>query len=245
MAGEVAVVTGASRGLGRAIAFELARRSYHVIVGFRTRAADADETVRGIQDEGGTATLAGFDVRDRAAVESAFERIMADRGRLDVLVNNAGVASDGFFRGLSAESWNQVLETNLSGTFHCCSAAVPRMMKARVGSIVNISSIAGVSASPGQSSYAASKGGVMALTRTLASELGPFGIRVNTVVPGLVSTGIALRMNTRLVEERIRHIPLGRVAEPGEIARAVWFVASPLSSYMTGQALVVDGGLTA
>ena len=236
------IVTGASRGLGRALAIAFAAEGAHVVVGYRSREHEARQT---LEQLGGRGTLLRFDVTDRGAVTAAFDSVRSERGGIDVLVNNAGVVRDNFVPLMSDDDWHEVVDVNLRGAFACTKAVLAAMIARGGGSIVNIASIAGLRASPGQASYSASKGGLIALTRTLAAELGPRGIRVNAVVPGFLATGMAARMDRRRVEERVSQIALHRVGTAEEAAKVVVFLASDDASYVTGQALAVDGGLTA
>ena len=240
----IVLVTGASRGVGRAIAIAFGRRGEHVYLGYRSRDNDAAETLAEIERAGGQATMLGFDVTDAAAVESAVARIVSERAKIDVLVNCAAVASDNRFALMSAEEWDTPIDVNLGGAFRCTRAVIPHMIGRRSGAIVNIASIAGVHASPGQAGYSASKGGLLALTRTLGSELAGYGVRVNAVVPGLLSTGMAARLDRRILDEKKRMIPLGRLGTGEEVAEVVLFLASEHASYIIGQAITVDGGLT-
>lgn len=237
------LVTGASRGLGKAMAEAFARRGAFVFVGCRTGQQAGREVVASLRGLGGDGALLPFDVRDEAHVDAAVRSALEQRPTLDVLVNNAGVMRDGFFAMMPKSDWSEVVGTNLDGAFHVCRAAVRAMMRQRSGAIVNVASLAGAFPSVGQANYAASKGGLVALTQTLAAELGPRGIRVNAVLPGLCASGMGLKMDRRLVEARKEHIPLGRLGTAEEVAETVVFLASPESSYITGQALRVDGGL--
>lgn len=239
-----AVITGASRGIGRAIALELSNQGAFVHIGYRVRESDALDTLGQVRSAGGDGAVVQLDVRDPESIKAAFRRATSERGNVDVLVNNAAVTRDNLFPLLRDEDWDEVLAVNLMGAVRCCRAVVGSMLARRGGAIVNVASIAGLHASPGQANYAASKGGLLALTRTLAAELAPRGIRVNAVVPGLVAAGMAAGLDHRIAEERRGQIPLGRFAEPEEVARVVSFLASDLASYLVGQAIVVDGGLS-
>jgi 3-oxoacyl-[acyl-carrier protein] reductase len=238
------VVTGASRGLGRAIAVAFAGEGAYVFVAFRNRREDAAQTLDLIAGAGGQGAELPFDVRDRAAVAEAFARVQRERACLDVLVNNAGLTRDALFPLMGADDWQEVMDTNLSGTFHCSAAALRLMMARKNGAIIQVASVAGIRATPGQVNYSATKGGIIAFTRSLAAELAPRGVRVNAVVPGLLSTGMATRLDHRIATELRARIPLGRVGAAEEVARVVLFLASDEASYMVGQCLSVDGGLT-
>jgi 3-oxoacyl-[acyl-carrier protein] reductase len=242
--GQTALVTGASRGLGRAIAQRLAAEGAYTLVGYHTGEEAAGETLAAVIAADGAGALLRLDVRDAEAVRGAIDGVLRGRGRIDILVNNAGIVRDGLAALLSAEDWRAVLEVHLDGTFHCCRAVLRAMLAARRGTIVNVSSVAGLRASPGQASYSAAKGGILALTRTLAAELAPRGVRVNAVVPGLLSTGMATRLDHRERERRLEWIPARRLGTGEEVAAAVAFLASDEASYVVGQAIVVDGGLS-
>lgn len=244
LTGKTVVVTGGSRGLGRAIAMAFAEAGAYVFVGYRTRESDARVTCAAIAEGGGQAEPVALDVRARADVDRAIKQIVKAHARIDVLVNNAAIARDNLFAMMSAEEWRDVIDVNLHGAYNTCKAVVRPMMRAGGGAIVNVASVAGAHASPGQANYSASKGGLLALTRTLAAELAPRGIRVNAVVPGILDTGMAARLDHRVLEQRRAQIPLERFGRGDEVAQAVLFLASDAASYIIGQALVVDGGLT-
>ncbi len=241
--GQNVVVTGASRGLGRALAIAFAAEGARVGIGARSGSSEASKTLDAVRSAGGEGVNLPFDVRDFGAIEGAFGEF-AQGGRIDVLVNNAAAVRDEFAAFLSPQDWDEVLSVNLSGTFYCCRAAIKYMLPQRSGAIVNVGSVAAIRASPGQLNYAASKGGITSLTTTLGAELAPRGIRVNCVIPGLLKVGMGQRLNRRAAERILERIPMGRFGEGDEVARAVLFLASADASYITGQSMVVDGGLS-
>lgn len=240
--GRSVLVTGASRGLGRSIALAFAAEGARVGVGYRVRASEADRVVEEAAAAGGEAVTVLIDVRDAAGVHAAITGFAEPAG-LHVVVNNAAVVRDQLFPLLGAVEWNDVVDVNLTGTYRVCHAAVPHLLRTR-GAIVNVASVAALHASPGQASYAASKAGVLALTRAIGAELAARGVRVNAVVPGMLSTGMGERLDHRLLERVRAAIPLGRTGTGDEVARAVLFLASDDAAYIVGQQLVVDGGLT-
>ena len=242
--GKTVFVTGASRGLGAAMAAAFAAEGANVWIGYRAREFEAKETVAAIEIGGGKAQCIGFDLRHPEEIEKAFETVLQSSGALDVLVNNAAVSRDQPFALMDESAWMDVIDTDLNGTARCCRAAVRPMWKARKGAIVNVASVAGPMASPGQANYAASKGGILALTKTLAAELARYGIRINAVVPGLIDAGMTTKLDARILDEKRKRIPAGRLGNADEIARAVLFLASEEASYILGQALFVDGGLS-
>lgn len=241
--GKHALITGGSRGLGRAVALAFAREGARVGIGYRSRTDEAERTVADIESAGGVAVALPFDVRDFASVETAVNAFAAGGGP-DVLVNCAAALRDEFMALAAPAEWAEIVSVNLTGTFHCLRAAVRHMLPRRAGVIVNVASVSGVRASPGQSSYAASKAGVITLTATAGAELAPRGIRVNAVVPGLLTSGMGQRLNRDIAERRRAAIPMARFGEADEVARAVLFLASDDASYIVGQSLVVDGGMS-
>ena len=232
--GKLALVTGASRGIGRAIAEELARAGAEVVVGYRSGKDEAEELAARI---GGRAVQA-----DVSSAEGA-KRLVEEAGDVDVLVNNAGLTRDGVLARMSDEDWHEVIETNLSSVFYTCRAVTRPMMKKRGGSIVNISSVVGVHGNWGQTNYAASKAGIIGFTKSIARELGSRGVRANVVAPGYVKTQLTDVLPEAATAAMVEATPLGRVAEAREIAGAVRFLASDEASFITGEVLLVDGGL--
>lgn len=232
------IVTGASRGLGRAIALAFGAAGDEVWVAYRERATDADAVAR---ECGGHALQ--IDVTDAKSVTDAIARATSERP-CDVLVNSAGVVRNNLFALSEADDWEEPLRVNLGGALRVSRAVLRSMLVAKQGAIIHLGSVAGVRASPGQVGYSASKGGLVAMTRTLAAELAPRNIRVNAVLPGLCAVGMAQRFDRRIFDKQVQAIPLGRAGTAEEVAGVVTFLASPAASYIIGQALVVDGGLT-
>jgi 3-oxoacyl-[acyl-carrier protein] reductase len=232
--GKTALVTGGSRGIGRAIALELARAGASVVVGYHSGREEAEAVA---EEAGGRAVQA--DVSDPTEAK----RLVENAGELHVLVNNAGLTRDGLIVRMSDEDWHVVLDTNLGGVFHTCRAAARGMMKRRAGAIVNVSSIVGVHGNPGQTNYSASKAGIIGFTKALARELGERGVRANVVAPGYVRTRLTEVLGEELTGQMLANTPLGRLGEPEDVASAVRFLSSDEAAFITGEVLLVDGGL--
>jgi len=238
--GQVVLVTGGSRGIGRAIVERFAARGAKVFFTFHQNAQAAAEVASATKAEAIQCAQA-----DAETIHATVERIVATAGKIDVLVNNAGITADTFLMLMPAEDWNRVLDTNLNGAYRWCKAVTRPMLAARRGVIINLSSIAGLVGVMGQTNYAASKGALLAFTRSLAAELGAKGIRVNAVAPGFIETDMSARVPRPIKEKNLGHIVLKRFGRPEEVASVVTFLASDAAAYIVGQALVVDGGLTA
>lgn len=239
MSEKLALVTGASRGIGKACAIELAKAGYDIAVNFAGNVEAANKTVEELKALGVDAASFKFDVSNKDAAAKGVEDVLAKFGRIDVLVNNAGITRDGLFMRMSAENWDAVINTNLSSAFYVSQPVVKVMMKQRSGAIVNMSSVVGVSGNAGQANYSAAKAGLIGLTKTLAKELGSRGIRVNAIAPGFINTDMTKDLDTSKFTD---FIPLKRLGEPEDIAKAVKFLAVD-ADYVTGQVLEVDGGL--
>ncbi len=241
--GKVAVVTGSARGIGRAIAMALARQGCDVVI------SDIEEelasaTASEVAGLGRRSLAIRCDVSSREEVEGLVKQAVAEMGRLDLFVNNAGITRDTLLIRMSEEQWSQVLDINLKGTFFCCKAAAKVMMKARSGKIVNIASVVGRMGNVGQANYSASKAGVIALTRTAARELAPRNINVNAVAPGFIETEMTQGLPEKARQAFLEKIPLGRPGSADEVANVVCFLCSSAADYITGQCITVDGGLT-
>ena len=232
--GRLALVTGASRGIGRAIAAELARAGASVVVGYRSGAEEAEALATEV---GGRAVQADVGDPEQAA------RLVEEAGDLDILVNNAGLTRDGLILRMSDEDWRTVLDTNLGGVFHTCRAAARGMMKKRRGAIVNLTSVVGLHGNPGQTNYAASKAGIVGFTKSLAKEMASRGVRANAVAPGYIQTALTEVLPDEVQQAILANTPLGRLGTPEDVAGAVRFLCSDEASFVTGEVLLVDGGL--
>jgi 3-oxoacyl-[acyl-carrier protein] reductase len=243
LSGKVALVTGASRGIGRAIALELAEKGATVAVNFAGSEAKANEVVDEIKSLGREAIAIQADVSNGEAVSEMVKTVIDTFGSLDILVNNAGITRDNLLMRMKEEEWDAVINTNLKGVYQCTKAVTRQMMKQRKGKIINIASIVGVSGNAGQANYVAAKAGVIGLTKTVAKELSSRNINVNAIAPGFITTDMTDELPEEVRVEMLKQIPLARFGEPIDIAKVVSFLASEDSKYMTGQTLHVDGGM--
>ena len=240
---DIALVTGASRGIGRAIALQLAADGFAVVVNYASNSAKADAVVSEIEAAGGSALAVQADVSDPDAVASMFRSVAEEIGPVSVLVNNAGITDDGLVLRMTSEQWDNVVNTNLRSVFLCTKEALRPMLRAKSGRVINISSISGISGNAGQGNYAAAKAGIIGFTKSIAKEVGSRGITVNAVAPGFIQTDMTEALGERVTEAVSEQVALGRLGMPEEVASAVGYLASDGATYITGQTIVVDGGL--
>jgi 3-oxoacyl-[acyl-carrier protein] reductase len=244
LAGQVALVTGGSRGIGRATVLALGRLGAHVAINYRDNQAAAEKTMATLTAEGhGRGELCRFDIADENQIEAAIKIIVDRHQKIDILVNNAGVTADNLLIRMKPDDWNRVVGINLKGTILCTKAVTRVMLRQRYGRIINLSSVAGQMGNAGQSIYAATKAGILGFTKAVAREVASRGITVNAVAPGFIETEMTATLPTKLQEEFLRAIPLGRFGTCEEVAESIAFLASPASAYITGQVLGVNGGI--
>ena len=242
LSGKIALITGASRGIGKEIAMELSKLGAEVFINYSSSDEKAEEVVNSIKNNGGKAHKLKFDVSKENSVSSAFDKIIKINGSIDILFNNAGITRDCLLMIMKSEQWDEVLNTNLKGVFLCTKYASKFMMKKRSGNIVNISSVVGIIGNPGQANYSAAKAGVIGFTKTCAKEFASRGINVNAIAPGFIETEMTEKLNT---EEIVKAIPLKRLGSCSQIANLVSFlVSSNAGSYITGQTISIDGGMS-
>ncbi len=244
LGGKVAMVTGASRGIGRAVAVTLAGLGAHIIVNYAGHVEGAEETATLVRDLGVRTLVLQADVADQVQVDTMMQQALQEFGRIDILVNNAGITRDNLLPRMREQDWDAVLNTNLKGAYHCTKAALRPMLKARWGRIINISSVVGLSGNAGQSNYAAAKAGLIGFTKALAKEFGTRNISVNAVAPGYIATDMTADLSEENKTRLLSGVPLGRLGTPEDVATTVAFLASEWAGYITGQVIVVDGGMS-
>ena len=241
--GKVAVVTGASRGIGKAVAIRLASEGAAVVINYNGSKDRAEEVKKEIEAAGGKAEIKQCNVSDYAACEEMFKEIIAEFGSVDILVNNAGITRDGLLMKMSEEDYDAVLDTNLKGTFNCIRFVTRTMLRQKSGHIINMSSVVGIAGNAGQANYAASKAGVIGLTKTAAKELASRGITVNAIAPGFIETDMTAVLSDKIREATAAQIPMGHFGAAEDVANLAAFLASDQAKYITGQVIHVDGGM--
>lgn len=241
---KVALVTGGSGGIGSAVCRQLAGQGYTVLVHYIGDAAPANALVSELRSQGHMAEALLADVTDESQVDAMFGEIMARYGRIDIVVNNAGITRDGLVLRMKLEDWQKVLDVNLTGAFLVSRSAAKVMLKQRLGKIINVSSVVGIGGNVGQANYAASKAGIIGLTKSLAKELATRGVTCNAVAPGFIDAGMAAGLSEEVKKAFLSTIPLGRPGTPDDVANAIGFLASPKADYITGQVLRIDGGMS-
>ena len=242
-ANKVAVVTGSSRGIGRAIATKLAKRGISVVINNDKDTQEGLDVMNEIKNIGQDGIYIQADVSDLTQVEKMIEKVVNEFGRIDILINNAGITRDGFLENMDRDDWNSVLSVNLTGTFNCTKSATKYMKKQGGGKIVNISSISAETGNIGQSNYSAAKGGIISFTKTVAKEYAKYGITVNAVAPGFIKTKMLETVPEKVMQKIIGQIPLGRLGEPDDVAAVVCFLVSDDATYITGQLININGGI--
>jgi len=243
LSGQIALVTGGSRGIGSAVALALGDLGAHVVINYHANQGAAERTLKELIDKGGRGEIAQFDVANETQIEGAIKKIVDVHEKIDILVNNAGVTSDSLLIRMKAEDWELVVGTNLKGTVLCTKAVSRCMIRQRYGRIINLSSVVGQVGNAGQSLYAATKAGVLGFTKAVAREVASRGITVNAVAPGFIETEMTARLSEKLREEFLHSIPLGRFGTCEEVAQVVAFLAGPAAGYITGQVVSINGGL--
>ncbi len=239
----VAIVTGGTKGIGKTICLLFAKEGATVIANFSKDVNAAEDLMKEAKSKGLKMRLFKADVTQFDQVKEMVEETYAQYGRIDIFINNAGLVRDNFLMLMNNDDWDALIKTNLNSLFYCCKAVIRKMIPERKGKIINISSISGILGTPGQTNYATTKGGVISFTKSLARELGPFNIHVNAVAPGLIESDMVSKMSKEKVEAIIKSSSLGRIGKPEEVAQVVLFLASEHSDYITGQTIVVDGGI--